>query len=75
MVVSHRCPSISEIALFTKLDVLLDNEACLNIFRDRELLTDVKTSDRLVKMKGVESESNGVHVTEEGVFRDLGKVF
>ena len=65
----------NETALFTRYDVLLDNEASLNIFRDKELLTNVRTSDRLVKMKGVENESNGVLVTEEGTFRDLGKVF
>ena len=51
----------NETALFTRHDVLLDNEASLNIFRDIELLTDVRTSDRLVRMKGVENESNGVH--------------
>ena len=51
----------NETALFTRYDVLLDNEASLNIFRDKELLTDVRTSYRLVRMKGVENESNGVH--------------
>ena len=41
---------------FTRYDVLLDNEASLNIFSNSSLLTDIRKATRPVKVSGIRSE-------------------
>ena len=67
--------SVKETALFTKYDILLDNEASLNIFANKELLTNVKASSRRITMTGVDATSPGVKVDQEGIFHDVGHVY
>ena len=60
--------------MFTKFDVLLDNEASLNIFSNQELPTDVRIARKSVTVSGID-RSGSVEVLEEGDFWDLGKVY
>ena len=59
---------------FTKFDVLLDNEASLNIFSNLDLLTDVNKSDKTVRVSGIE-QGGGVSVDREGNFGEFGTVY
>ena len=67
--------SKNETAMYTKYDVLLDNEASLNIFSNRNLLRDVRRSARTIVMTGVEANSAGTVVDTEGTFEDVGHVY
>jgi hypothetical protein len=64
-----------ETTFYTKFDILLDNEASLNIFSNRDLLENVVKSQRQITMTGVEVDTNGVVVDEEGTFCDVGQVY
>ena len=64
----------SEICMFSKFDVLLDNEASLNIFSNKELLTNIRKSQRQIKVSGIET-GGGVSVHREGEFGEFGTVF
>lgn len=59
---------------FTRYDVLLDNEASLNIFSNSSLLTDTRKATRAVKVSGIHLGSE-VNVDREGDFGELGTVF
>ena len=59
---------------FTRYDVLLDNEASLNIFSNPSLLTDIRKARRSVKVSGIHLGSE-VNVDREGEFGELGTVF
>ena len=63
------------LVLFSRYEILLDNEASLNVFRDPELLSDIGKARRKVIMKGVQSGAQGVEITCEGTFQDCGRVF
>ena len=63
-----------EQCMFSKYDVLLDNEASLNIFSNGDLLTGIRKSSRPVIVSGIQRDS-GVAVCHEGDFGDLGKVY
>ena len=63
-----------EKCLFSRYDVLLDNEASLNIFSNRDLLTDVRKSDKTVRVSGIE-QGGGVSVDREGNFGEFGTVY
>jgi hypothetical protein len=65
----------SECILFTEHEILLDNETSINIFRDKKLLTGVRDAGRKVLVVGVHRGANGVKVTEEGDFSDIGTVY
>ena len=65
----------TESCFFSKYDVLLDNEASLNVFRNRDLVKNLRVSARTVVMHGVEDNSNGVKVDMEGEFNEIGTVF
>ena len=67
--------SKNETAMYTKYDVLLDNEASLNIFSNRNLLRDVRRSARTIVMTEVEANSAGTVVDTEGTFEDVGHVY
>jgi Zinc knuckle len=60
---------------FSKYDVLLDNEASINIFSNRNLLTGVRDAEKKVMVGGIQRGASGVKVTEEGEFRDVGTVY
>ena len=65
----------TETCFFSKYDVLLDNEASLNVFRNRDLVRNIRRSARSITMHGVENGSNGVSIELEGEFNELGTVF
>jgi hypothetical protein len=64
----------SEVCMFSRYDVLLDNEASLNIFSNKELLTNVRRADRSIVVNGIQS-GGGVDVDREGDFGEFGTVF
>jgi hypothetical protein len=53
-------------------DVLLDNQASVNLFRDDRLLADVRESDSAVRINGI---GGSLRVTQVGDVRHFGKVF
>ena len=59
---------------FTRYDVLLDNEASLNIFSNPSQLTDIRKATRSVKVSGIHLGS-GVNFDREVEFGELGTVF
>ena len=64
-----------EVALLTQRQVLLDNQASVNIFCNSALLTDIRRSQNAILLKGVQSEAKGVRVEQEGNFGDIGPVY
>ena len=54
-----------EICCFSTYDVLLDNEASLNIFNNAELLTDLRKSESTIRVSGIQ-QGGGVSVDREG---------
>ena len=54
-----------EICCFSRFDVLLDNEALLNIFNNAELLTDLRKSESTIRVSGIQ-QGGGVRVDREG---------
>ena len=67
--------TISELVLFSRDDVLLDSQASVNVFCNPLLLRNVRKSDRQVVLNGVQSKAEGVKITLEGDFGDVGKVY
>jgi hypothetical protein len=65
----------NECVLFTGYEILLDNEASINIFRDKNLLTGVRDAGRKVVLGGIQRSASGVKVTQEGEFSDVGTVY
>jgi hypothetical protein len=61
--------------MFTCYDILLDNEASLNVFRDKNLLTNIGVSTSPVTMRGIEKQGKEVNVMLEGTFGDIGQVY
>ena len=59
---------------FSRYDVLLDNEASLNIFNNAELLTGIRKAERSIKVGGIQLGTS-VTVDREGDFGELGTVF
>ena len=59
---------------FSRFDVLLDNEASLNIFNNSALLTGLRKAQKPIKVSGIELGA-GVTVDHEGDFGELGTVF
>lgn len=64
----------SELCFFSHYDVLLDNEASLNIFSNLKLLTGLRRAEKSVSVGGTQL-GGAVTVNEEGDFGELGKVF
>jgi hypothetical protein len=64
-----------EKVFFTQHDILLDNEASINKFQNRDHLTGVRESDKTVLLGGIQRGAAEVRVTKEGDFRDIGKVY
>ena len=63
-----------EACLFSRYDVLLDNEASLNIFSNGDLLTGLRKSDKAINVGGIQL-GGGVAVDQEGDFGELGRVY
>ena len=64
-----------EKAYHSKFDILLDNEASLNIFGNKKLLKNIIRSKRQITITGVEANTTGVIVNLEGTFSDVGQVY
>ena len=64
-----------DVCLFSKHEVLLDNEASLSVFSNSELLVNMRQSRRTVTMKGVQNDKEGVRISTEGDFMDTGTVY
>jgi Zinc knuckle len=69
------CQREHEKAMFTRYDILLDTEASLNGFCNRDLLTNVTPATHHVVMTGVDSNAKGVKVIEQGQFENVGIVY
>lgn len=67
--------SVHERVLFTNFDVLLDNEASISIFRNKDLLGKITDATTPITIKGVQASAAGILVSKEATFRDLGKVY
>lgn len=65
----------SEIVLFSKSHVLLDNQASVNVFCNPNLLTDIRKSKRGILLNGVQLEADAVRVDMEGDFGEVGPVY
>ena len=63
-----------ERGLFTQYDVLLDNEASLNIFNNKDLLTGIRKPEHSIKVSGIQT-GGGVTVDSEGDFGEFGTVY
>ena len=61
--------------LFSRFDVLLDSQASVNVFCNRNLLRNVRESDRHIVLNGVQAGADGVTIKQEGDFDDVGKVY
>ena len=67
--------TVDSSVLFSRSHVLLDNQASVCIFSNRDLLTDVKLSENQIVLNGVQSDAKGVRVNEEGLFNEFGNVY
>lgn len=55
--------------------MLLDSQASVNVFCNQDLLRNVRRSDRDVVLNGVQLGIEGVKITQEGDFGDVGKFY
>lgn len=62
-------------SFFTDFEVLLDNEASLNIFRSDGLVSNIRKSTSPVTLGGVQRGAKGVKISLEGDFEDIGTVY
>jgi hypothetical protein len=58
---------------FTATEVLLDNQAGRSIFKNKNLLSNV-SSIRPFYIGGIDGESEGLCIEEDGDLKDLGRV-
>lgn len=65
----------TEACFSSKYDVLLYNEASLNVFRNQDLVKNLRVSACTITTHGVEENSDGVKVNMEGEFNEIGTVF
>ena len=64
-----------ETVLFTRDDVLLDSQASVSVFCNGNLLSKIGVSPSQITLNGVQSGAPGIKISQEGVFRELGKVY
>ena len=62
-----------EKCMFSQYDVLLDNEASLNTFKNNHLLKGIRKAERSIKVSRIEA-GGGVTVDREGEFEEFGTV-
>jgi hypothetical protein len=60
--------------LFSPTEVIFDTAATRSVFANSELLRDVAKSDTPTMIRNVQKGVVGIHVDDEGTFRDLGTV-
>ena len=65
----------SETVLFSPSHVLLDNQASVNIFRNPDLLTNIRSADNGILLNGVQQSASGVRVDQIGDFNEVGPVY
>ena len=61
--------------MFSRSHVLLNNQASVSIFSNRDLLTNVKLSDNQIVLNGVQSNAKGVRIDQEGQFNEIRNVY
>ena len=64
-----------EPVMFLQSHILLDNQASVSIFSNRDLLTNVKISDNQIVLNGVQSNAKGVRVDQEGQFNEINNAY
>ena len=67
--------SSAEVVLFAKSHILLDNQASVNVFCNKNLLTDIRRSEHGILLKGVQANAEAVRVDMEGDFGEVGPVY
>lgn len=69
----HPC-AVSPVLMFHDNEVLFDCAAGRSVIKCRDLLHDIQPAHVVATIGGVNKDSEGLIVSEEGVFADLGKV-
>lgn len=64
-----------ETILFSRHDILLDNQASVNIFSNSDLLKDIRRAENGITLNGVQADAKGVLVDMEGTFNEIGQVY
>ena len=64
-----------ETVLFTRNDVLLDSQASVNVFCNRDILSNVRESAKKVMLNRVQAKATGVKINQEGDFNEVGKCY
>jgi predicted lactoylglutathione lyase len=72
-VINDTGDAASSSILFTATEVLLDNQAGRSIFKNKNLLSNV-SAIRPFYIGGIDGESKGLCIKEDGDFKDLGRV-
>lgn len=67
--------NLHELCCFANNEFLLDSESSLNVFNTKTALRNMRPARNSVLMKGVQLGSDGVMISEEGDFLDIGTVF
>ena len=67
--------STHESCMFSKYEILLDNQASLNVFSNEGLLSNVRDAETSVRMSGIQLGADGIVVDKVGDFADLGEVY
>ena len=55
--------------------MLLDNQASINVFRNPDLLKEIRKSTKEIVLNGVQTSAGGVKIDEEGDFNEVGPVY
>ena len=63
------------LVFFANHHVLLDNQASVSIFSNRDLLTDVHRSDNEILLNGVQANAKSVRVNQVGRFNEFKHVY
>ena len=64
-----------ETVLFTRNDVLLESQASVNVFCNRDLLSNIRESSKKVMLNGVQAKATGVAISQKGDFNEVGKCY
>ena len=65
----------TEAAMSTQEDDLLDSQASVNVFCNADLIRNIGVAEKDITLQGVDAGAKGIHISEEGDFRSLGKVY
>jgi hypothetical protein len=67
--------AIQKTCLFSKYELLLDNQASLNIFGNKDLLINVRSAEKSIALRGIQSGAKAVRLDKLGDFKDFGPVY